>query len=60
MKENRTIKVYEMSGYKYKPTPTIMLKGQWLKELGFDIGESVNVECKDGQLIITKMENATV
>lgn len=31
-KERRNMKVYGMSGYNYKPTPTIMLKGQWLKE----------------------------
>lgn len=32
----RHLKVYDTSGYKYKPTPTIMLKGEWLKEWGFD------------------------
>ena len=30
------MKIYGMSGYNYKSTPTIMLKGQWLKELGFE------------------------
>ena len=39
-KKNRSVKVYGMSGYKYQSTPTIMLKGTWLKELGFDIGDS--------------------
>ena len=33
-KKNRSVKVYERCGYNYRPTPTIMLKGQWLKELG--------------------------
>ena len=28
---SRHLKVYETSGYKYKPTPTIMLKGEWLR-----------------------------
>ena len=37
-KERRNMKIYGMSGYNYKSTPTIMLKGQWLKELGFEIG----------------------
>ncbi len=32
VKEYRKMKVYEQSGYRYKSTPTIMLKGQWLKE----------------------------
>ena len=35
-KKNRSVKVYERCGYNYRPTPTIMLKGQWLKELGFE------------------------
>ena len=39
MAKNRSIKVVSQSGYNYKATPTITLKGQWLKELGFDIGD---------------------
>ena len=35
-KKNRNMKVHGTSGYRYKATPTIMLKGEWLKELGFD------------------------
>ena len=31
VKARRSVKVYEQSGYQYKATPTIMLKGQWLK-----------------------------
>lgn len=30
-----------------------MLKGMWLKELGFDIGDYISVTCEDGKLIIT-------
>ena len=52
-KEYRELKVVEQSGYKYKPTPTITLKGQWLEALGFEIGEKVNVKCEGGKLIIT-------
>lgn len=47
------MKVYELSGYKYKPTPTIVLKGQWLKELGFGIGDYISVSCENGRLVIT-------
>ena len=36
MSKKRSIKVYGQSGYKYRETPTIMLKGMWLKEAGFD------------------------
>ena len=53
-KEYREMKVYEASGYQYKRTPSIVLKGQWLSELGFDIGDQIEVKCEDGRLIITK------
>lgn len=32
MTKKRSIKVYEQSGYKYRETLTITLKGLWLKE----------------------------
>jgi len=52
-KNTRTVKIYGMSGYKYHATPTIMLKGKWLEELGFEIGDYITVSCEDGKLIIT-------
>ena len=52
-KKRRTMMIYGMSGYYYKSTPTIMLKGQWLKELGFEIGGYVTVSCENGRLVIT-------
>lgn len=52
-KEYREMKVYEQSGYQYKPTPAIVLKGKWLEELGFVSGTPVIVKCKGGQLTIT-------
>ena len=51
-KKNRSVKVYGMSGYKYRETPTIMLKGNWLKDLGFNIGDYISVTCEDGKLVI--------
>ena len=53
MAKKRSIKVYGQSGYKYQETPTIILKGMWLKELGFDIGDYISVTCEDGRLVIT-------
>lgn len=47
------MKVHELGSYQYKPTSTIVLKGQWLKELGFDIGDYISVSCEDGKLVIT-------
>lgn len=51
-KDTRNIKVCEQSGHNYKPTPAIMLKGQWLKEVGFEIGSLVKVQCEEGKLVI--------
>ena len=53
MAKNRSIKVVSQSGYNYKATSTITLKGQWLKELGFDIGDYVSISCENGKLVIT-------
>ena len=55
-KEIRKIKVYEQSGRNYKPTPTIMLKGLWLEELGFGAGTLLTVRCEEGKLVIVPRE----
>ncbi len=52
-KSRRSMKVVAQSGYKYRETPTITLKGQWLKDLGFEIGDYVSVSCENGKLVIT-------
>lgn len=54
MAKKRSVKVYGQSGYKYKEMPTIMLKGLWPKEAGFDIGDYISVTCEDGKIIITQ------
>lgn len=56
-KITRNLKVIEQSGYRYQATPTVMLKGKWISEFGFDIGTHVKVECEDGRLVITKEES---
>lgn len=55
-KKFRKMKVYNVSGYNYKDTPTIILKGDWLKETGFEIGSLIQVECESGKSIITPRE----
>lgn len=52
----RKLKIYEqsLSGPNYKPVPTIILKGQWLKDAGFDCGEYVEVICEGNKITITK------
>ena len=53
IKKSRQMKVYGQSGYHYKSRPAIMLKGQWLKELGFEIGDYISVSYENGKLVIT-------
>ena len=52
-KKVRNIKVISQSGRNYKPTPTVILKGQWLNEMGFEIGDQIKVECEQGKLVIS-------
>lgn len=54
-KKDRKMKVYAQSGYHYKDTATIILKGDWLEALGFEPGTPINVECDGGRLVITKI-----
>ena len=38
-KNVRNMKVCGQSGYKYETVPAITLKGKWLEELGFHLGD---------------------
>ena len=55
----RRLKVHESSGYKYKPTPSILLKGDWLRQVGFNSGDQISVKCENGKLTITTVLDAT-
>ena len=55
-KKERQMKVYAQSGYRYKETAMIILKGDWLKECGFERGTPIRVECQGGRLVITKAD----
>lgn len=57
---NRKMKVHEQSGYHYKPTPTITLKGAWLEDWGFTANTPINIQCEDGKLTITKQGNSLI
>ena len=70
-KKNREIKVYGLSiacpgggtfysRARYKNVPQIRLQGDWLKELGFEEGTPINVECQNGRLIITLQNECIV
>jgi len=36
-------------------SPKITISGKWLNELGFQIGDKINIETINNQLIITKL-----
>lgn len=54
-----TIRCYTVgyvSDAKYRPLPSITLKGHWLEEAGFGTGTPVNVRVMQDCLIITRQE----
>ena len=55
-KDKRDLKVCEQSGYRHKPTPTLMLKGAWLEEWGFTANVPMTVQCEEGKMIIVLNE----
>ena len=56
-KRTRKLKVYRGSGHNYRAIPMIMLKGDWLKKVGFNIGDKVNIECRaDGKIVLSLEE----
>ena len=55
-KLDRRMKVYEGTGANYKKIPQLRLQGDWLEELGFEIGKPINVHCENEKLIITVAE----
>ena len=59
-KKERKMKVYAQSGYKYKDTATIILKGDWLEDCGFEPGTPIRVECEGGRLVITRQDEIIV
>lgn len=56
MKDSRKLKIHtkRQSGY-YRATtiPVIKLEGKWLKKLGFNEGQMINIRQEKEKLIIT-------
>lgn len=52
----RKLKIYgqSMGGGNYTSVPTILLKGKWLEEAGFKIGEYVDVVVEGDTITLTK------
>ena len=52
----RKLKIYEqsMGGGNYTSVPTILLKGKWLEEVRFKMGEYVAVKVEGDKITLTK------
>jgi toxic protein SymE len=55
----RHLKVYYKYFDKYTPTrtysfPEIRLSGKWLLELGFEPGDNITLEVKEGKIVICR------
>ena len=56
-KDSRLLTIGEVpAGYGRKATPQLRIQGLWLQTLGFEIGDTVQVKCEDGKLVITPAE----
>ena len=53
--KERNLKVYNQSRNGYSNIPTILLKGHWLKEFGFNMGDQVILICNNDEIIIRKL-----
>ena len=51
------LKICRGSGRNYTPVPQIILKGKWLRPLGFFVGDKVTVTQEGNRLIIEKSED---
>lgn len=47
---------YIFDSQNFQPSPSIVLKGHWMGELGFETGRKVEVLCELGELIIRLVE----
>lgn len=53
----RKLKIYKQSSTNYRSVPTIILKGTWLQNFGFDYGKRIIVYCEKNKITI-KLDTA--
>lgn len=53
-KDKRQLKVYSMTSSNGGYVPTITLKGKWVEECGFEVGDYFEVICENEKLTIKK------
>ena len=56
-KTTRKLKVYNQSQADKYNVPTIILKGEWLRQYGFDCNNPILITCEQDKIIITKNNN---
>ena len=44
---------YAYGGTRYTAYPKIQMEGKWLQELGFNVGDKLNIEYEEGSIRIT-------
>ncbi|MGB3480546.1 MAG: SymE family type I addiction module toxin [bacterium] len=55
MRQERTLKVYNSLG-RDSSLPLIRLQGQWVKNAGFQPGDFMKIQVKDGEILIKNMQ----
>lgn len=50
--KRRKLKVYEAPGCTARNIPCIRLQGRWLENLGFKVGDSIDISEEGGRLVI--------
>lgn len=58
-KDYRELKISSTNSYGSKDSPMLRIRGRWLEELGFNIGDYVLVKCEDGKLTVTADRNGS-
>ena len=53
--KSRKLKVYGATNKSYQTIPQIKFEGQWLKALGFSVGDKIKLDCEENRITITKL-----
>lgn len=48
-------KIYTIGYIQSSKTPCIKITGQWLKKLGFNIGDKLSFNLENGKIVLSKL-----
>ncbi|MDE7017802.1 MAG: type I toxin-antitoxin system SymE family toxin [Lachnospiraceae bacterium] len=54
-KKDRKLTVYGKMSKSDKTVPQIRFEGEWLKTLGFGVGDKIRLDCEENRIVITKL-----